>query len=832
MKEKVDALYQEYLKEKLDLVFSGADGKSQDNIFYSPDYNIIGGFCCGYAVIKKNNKYNYIDKSGKLLSLNWFDKALEFDNGYGLINVNGRCYHIDTSGRLVSEEDFDNVWYFVGSVAKVKKNGKYNYINTQGKKLFEEWFAAADEFSHNGNAKVEKDGKYNFINTEGKIIFEEWFDYVGSFDSNGYALVKRNSKYNYIDSNCKLAASEWFEDVNFKDKYNQHQNNSEYSFADIYHSYKGYAIIKREGKYNFLNLKGELISKEWFDEVWEFSGGYAPVRKGNKENYIDASGRLLSKEWFDCVYIFKNGYAKVQNKGKYNRITTEGKLVSIEWFDEIGEFENGYAKVKLNNQYNYIDKNGKLSSEKWFDRIWNYGYGFYFVRAQDMANFIDRNGKLLSEEWFDVVWEFTDNYNYTKVKKNNQYNCIDKSGKLLFEEWFDEIELVEKGYAKAKKGNMVSLIDPDGNLLVTCVYDFDAFESLQNFIVLKSNKARKDYYHVRKIDLGGCRVKKELFSYQCEFLSDKFKLKYQPIKRYGTRYYLCLDKEGNVYLYDRFGNSYSLLGTVYDIKYDDNFIIDDKNKQIYFICESKLLNVTEYCKNNLMSKRIINVSKTAGDILTREEFSFLNMSKIDEIMVEEHKKNLEIKLAQEKAKKIKDLEDKKQEVLKKEEERREKELAALKQIQEGLKILQSISSPNSKIKRIRIDDIFDDVGTHKEIKPILVAMLGFIDLMLIKFDNVKVEGIDFRGSNISIGYSLNPQKVYGKSLQNCNFEGIYLSYSVNFSGVDIRGCKFGKDDDYMTLDRIPESFKNAIYDETTTYNGQPLTEIFAEEKKK
>ncbi len=48
-----------------------------------------------------------------------------------------------------------------------------------------------------------------------------------------------------------------------------------------------------------------------------------------------------------------------------------------------------------------------------------------------------------------------------------------------------------------------------------------------------------------------------------------------------------------------------------------------------------------------------------------------------------------------------------------------------------------------------------------------------IDLANVEFTNVKVSGIDFRGTNIEIGgYNLKPQTVYNKDLSNCNFEGI------------------------------------------------------------
>ena len=50
---------------------------------------------------------------------------------------------------------------------------------------------------------------------------------------------------------------------------------------------------------------------------------------------------------------------------------------------------------------------------------------------------------------------------------------------------------------------------------------------------------------------------------------------------------------------------------------------------------------------------------------------------------------------------------------------------------------------------------------------------------------------------------------------------------MDFTGVDIRGPKFGKDNYFKTRDGL-NSFNGAIYDETTTYDGVPFTEIYGQ----
>ena len=52
---------------------------------------------------------------------------------------------------------------------------------------------------------------------------------------------------------------------------------------------------------------------------------------------IGTDGNLLSKQWFDEIYGFKNGIAKVKLNKKYNFIDTNGKLVSQLWFNSYDE---------------------------------------------------------------------------------------------------------------------------------------------------------------------------------------------------------------------------------------------------------------------------------------------------------------------------------------------------------------------------------------------------------------------------------------------------------------------------------------------------------------
>lgn len=73
------------------------------------------------------------------------------------------------------------------------------------------------------------------------------------------------------------------------------------------------------------------------DGAGDFHSGYAPVKLNRKWNFIDTNGNFLSDQWFDYVGLFGD------------------------------DFGDEFAPVYLNGKGNYIDINGDFLCEQWFD---------------------------------------------------------------------------------------------------------------------------------------------------------------------------------------------------------------------------------------------------------------------------------------------------------------------------------------------------------------------------------------------------------------------------------------------------------------------------------
>ena len=133
---------------------------------------------------------------------------------------------------------------------------------------------------------------------------------------NFYQTFKPNNKWKDSLDNCmrRLANGEDPNDV----------------FDDIGDFNEGFAIVVLNGKYNFINTHGELLSNEWFDYCYDFSEGFAAVQLSGKCNFINTRGELLCNEWFDWCYKFDNGFAMVRLNGRAFIVDTKGQLHNLD----------------------------------------------------------------------------------------------------------------------------------------------------------------------------------------------------------------------------------------------------------------------------------------------------------------------------------------------------------------------------------------------------------------------------------------------------------------------------------------------------------------------
>jgi hypothetical protein len=73
-------------------------------------YDFCGEFQEGFAIVRLNNKFGFIDKSGYEITMLKYDKVRDFYNGYAAVCVGDKWGFIDSLGNEICELKYDRAW--------------------------------------------------------------------------------------------------------------------------------------------------------------------------------------------------------------------------------------------------------------------------------------------------------------------------------------------------------------------------------------------------------------------------------------------------------------------------------------------------------------------------------------------------------------------------------------------------------------------------------------------------------------------------------------------------------------------------------------------------
>lgn len=95
---------------------------TEGNIVVEFDYDYIGEFSEGFAVVSKDGKYGYIDSNGNIAFELGYDMCQPFENGTAFVNKDDAWMLIDNNGNSV-----DNIKYKYGDISMAEEG--YAYVS-------------------------------------------------------------------------------------------------------------------------------------------------------------------------------------------------------------------------------------------------------------------------------------------------------------------------------------------------------------------------------------------------------------------------------------------------------------------------------------------------------------------------------------------------------------------------------------------------------------------------------------------------------------------------------------------------------------------------------
>ena len=236
------------------------------------------------------------------------------------------------------------------------------------------------------SVKTEKDGRWSMVNEKGEFLFKDEFENKPTSVINGVFVVREGETHSIYEADAKpKVIAEGFKEVGMlnenliptvKDTERISIINNKGEQVFILSPYNGKEIVAcdfkfsdgllpvkdEDGKWGYVNKKGEMVSTPKYDSYTPFSDGLALVSKSEKDGnssvlVIDKNAEVkmeLKLKKFELQSPFKNGLAVVEDKDKDR----------IGFINLKGEFKKVPKKVRRindydNNVFTYTDENGK-----------------------------------------------------------------------------------------------------------------------------------------------------------------------------------------------------------------------------------------------------------------------------------------------------------------------------------------------------------------------------------------------------------------------------------------------------------------------------------------
>lgn len=304
---------------------------------------------------------------------------------------------------------------------------------------------------------IEKDGvkKYGyFLADSKKVVIKCEYEYASPFKAN-YAMVIYRGKIRYVTKGGLLIEPVSNSFSEFPDGLSAASialgplaltDEKMYGFIDtsiienlvvipfiyerVHEFSEGLASVRKDGRFGFINIKGENMIPFIYEFAGDFQYGHAVVKKNGKWGIINKENNEVMPIMFDGLISRPDYYSyhiiqKDKKRGYYDKQTL--KITIPIKYDDAGFFYEKLACVKLNDKYGFIDENGIERIPFIYDDAKRFSEGLACVKIKDKWGFINKDGNQIIPFIYFTAKEFDKG----KAKIQRKPTFIEKGVSIL-----------------------------------------------------------------------------------------------------------------------------------------------------------------------------------------------------------------------------------------------------------------------------------------------------------------------------------------------------------------------------------------------------------------
>ena len=285
---------------------------------YTDILNFGDDYKNGYIIINAEKKQGVVDYLGKQLLEPKYEKVEQiYGKDLFVVTETGKQKLVNSTGEVQLESGYDSIKQILGYTTQgvvFKKDNKYGVMDTNGETLVPAEYDDLKEVKDEVFIAKKAD-KYGIINIKNEVKVDFTYTMI-NYDSTADLILAENTdlKTSIINSNFEVKLQGIVSDINDEKGYFKIRIDDEYKYYNFKIEEKDVKDIlttntlymsKQDGKYGFVNAKGEVVVDYIYDDATEQNdAGYAAIKKDGKWGSIDINGNVV----IEPTYNLDNNY--------------------------------------------------------------------------------------------------------------------------------------------------------------------------------------------------------------------------------------------------------------------------------------------------------------------------------------------------------------------------------------------------------------------------------------------------------------------------------------------------------------------------------------------
>lgn len=360
----------------------------------------------------------------------------------------GQCFYpagvLDADGKIIIPVEYKQIGIIQDEVVRAKRSGKWGLLDLRGKRLTPFQYDWIDPFQ-GGYAIVKAGNAYGVIRSDGTVVLPVTHEGVYRFYPDTFWKDREHYHYEaafYVKDGTRLRV------VNLSRQLGERTD------AEHIESSYDYQLIKENGKYGYINYKGETVAPCRYENARDtFSDGLAAVVLNHKVGFIDKNGAVRIPFVFEYSEFDFNFY-------QYG----------------LARFSEGLSAMTKNRKFGYINKSGETVIPFEYDGAYSFRNGravVYKAFGDDAkAALIDKKGQFIIPFYYDYISIQSDPEPILFVMRDGKWGLCSLQGDVLVDCDYDGIVTYHEGLIQIKKDGRQGLIDPDGTIVIPCDYEY------------------------------------------------------------------------------------------------------------------------------------------------------------------------------------------------------------------------------------------------------------------------------------------------------------------------------------------------------------------------